>query len=100
MKDLKTLREIANLMFYSNDLSRDVTIIDYLKELLATLWNEEDNFSGKRPFGNSGWQYDIYKVLIEKEHITGTLDEFGDVENVEIFEADKIITDIIIEVMF
>lgn len=38
---------------------------DYLYELLSTLWAEEESFSGKRPFGNSGWQYQPIEALIE-----------------------------------
>ena len=42
--------------FYCEDLDETLTVKDYLKTLLHTLWDEEDGFSGKRPFGNSGWQ--------------------------------------------
>ncbi len=31
----------------------------YLASLLETLLNEEEGFSGKRPFGNSGWIHDL-----------------------------------------
>jgi hypothetical protein len=30
-----------------------------------TLWDEEDSFSGKRPFGNSGWKWDVYTAFLE-----------------------------------
>ena len=39
------------------------TVRDYLKDLLSTLWREEEGFSGKRPFGNSGWKYELYAAL-------------------------------------
>jgi len=39
------------------------TIRDYLHDLLKTLWIEGEGFSGKRPFGDSGWEYDIYYPL-------------------------------------
>lgn len=53
----------------------ETTIKEYLKELLLTLLNEEDCFSGKRPFGNSGWMLDIMQPLVEAGLIEGTLDE-------------------------
>lgn len=41
------------------------TIRDYLKELLRTVLVEEEGFSGKRPFGNSGWIYDLREPIEE-----------------------------------
>lgn len=35
----------------------------YLGKLLYTLWCDGEGFSGKRPFGNSGWDYDIAYAL-------------------------------------
>lgn len=55
----------------------NITIREYLRHLLETLWVEGEGFSGKRPFGNSGWQYYIYQELIEAEMIKGELDEEG-----------------------
>ena len=42
------------------------TVREYLKMLLERLWEEGEGFSGKRPFGNSGWEYDLYAALEEK----------------------------------
>lgn len=74
---------IGSLLFFSNDLSDDITIKDYLKELLKTLVREQDEFSGKRPLGNGGWAYDLYRCLIENRHIGGTIDKDGCVEKVD-----------------
>lgn len=41
-----------------------VTIRGALFMLLAKVWEEESDFSGKRPFGNSSWQYDFSEALI------------------------------------
>lgn len=41
------------------------TVRGFLHGLLSTLWEERDGFSGKRPFGNSGWQWDIFYPLAE-----------------------------------
>lgn len=45
------------------------TVRDYFKELLCSLLIEEESFSGKRPFGNSGWQHDFLGPLAEAGYI-------------------------------
>jgi hypothetical protein len=57
------------------------TVRGYLIALLTEVWNEEEGFSGKRPFGNSGWQYELYVPLGRAGMIDGlTLDEDGYVD--------------------
>ena len=70
--------------FYCDDLNETLTVKEYLKRLLYALWEEEDGFSGKRPFGNSGWQFDVIFALIEEGYIPGTIeyDENGYVSEV------------------
>lgn len=63
------------------------SIREYMKTLLITLWEEGEGFSGKRPFGNSGWEYDVIKPLIEFKYIKGSLDEDGYVEDYNVKEA-------------
>lgn len=41
------------------DLGDEVSFRGYLKALLRTVLTEEESFSGKRPFGNSGWLYEL-----------------------------------------
>lgn len=55
--------EKALSLRFDSDAGDDLTVRGYLRELLATLWSEGESFSGKRPFGNSGWEYDLYKPL-------------------------------------
>lgn len=47
------------------------TVGDYLRTLLATLWSHEQGFNGKRPFGNSGWQSEVYGALIAAGIVKG-----------------------------
>ena len=89
------LRDIGNIKFYSSDLDEDITIKEYLKRLLLTLWEEGEGFSGKRPFGNSGWDYDLYAVLINNNVIDGKLDEEGYIDSVDHNTGNKIIKDLI-----
>jgi len=53
---------ILSIEMVDNDANAD-TIRDYLKVLLSTLWEEGESFSGKRPFGNSGWEYELLDTL-------------------------------------
>jgi hypothetical protein len=69
--------------FLCRDLGKTLTVRQYLIELLATLWSEGESFSGKRPFGNSGWEYDVFVPLIKAGHIPGSVDEDGYVEDVD-----------------
>lgn len=72
-------REILDIPMEENDADA-ATIRDYLKLLLVTVWQEEESFSGKRPFGNSGWQWDVYKAMIRAGLVAGTVDENGEPE--------------------
>ena len=66
-----------DIEIYSDDLNQSITLREYFKKLLITLWEEGEDFSGKRPFGNSGWQYDVYSALIVEGIIDGKFDEAG-----------------------
>lgn len=60
---LKTYDEILDAPFYYEDADVD-SLREYFHALLHQLWVEGEGFSGKRPFGNSGWDFDIYRGLI------------------------------------
>ena len=53
------------------------SVREYLKSLLWELWQEGEGFSGKRPFGDSAWEYDLYQVLVQNNIVMGSLDENG-----------------------
>ena len=54
---------------FDSDAGDDLTVRQYLRELLSTLWEKGESFDGKRPFGNSGWEYDIYIALAKAKFI-------------------------------
>lgn len=87
--------KILGTKFYCDDLSQEITIKEYLKELLQRVWKEGESFSGKRPFGNSGWQADLYLPLIAAGFITGTVDEDGYLEDCDEKAGDELISEII-----
>ena len=88
------LIEIINAPMQENDADAK-TVGEYLKKLLLTLWEEQEGFSGKRPFGNSGWDYELYTALIKCGAVDGFLDEDGYVESVDYCTADKTIVTVI-----
>jgi hypothetical protein len=47
------------------------TVREYLVALLRRLWEEEDGFSGKRPFGSSGWRSDLVIPLAKAGYVAG-----------------------------
>ncbi len=75
---------------------RTITVRDYLRKLLLTLWDEGEMFSGKRPFGNSGWDYDLYVPLIRAGLIEDALDEYGYVQDVAEAKAHAFVRQLII----
>lgn len=77
--------EILALPMADNDSGAD-TVRGYLKTLLAALWDEGEGFSGKRPFGNSGWEYDLMKALVKAGAVTGTM---SDDEYDELLDFDE-----------
>jgi hypothetical protein len=63
---------------FTSDAGDNLTCREYLCALLEVLWDEGESFSGKRPFGNSGWDGDILDALADadcigrKEYAWGT----------------------------
>jgi len=88
---------MLDLEIYSDDLNQSLTLREYFKKLLITLWEEGEDFSGKRPFGNSGWQYDVYKSLILAGNIYGEIDEDGYISELDDVQAQQFIIKIIKE---
>ena len=80
---------------FNSDAGDNLTIRDYLRTLLETLWSVGEGFSGKRPFGNSGWEYDLYAPLIKAGFIKGRLDEDGCVADFDSNEAESYVFDLI-----
>lgn len=87
--------DMLDIKINHSDFDKDLTIRGYFHELLLTLWMEGEEFSGKRPFGNSGWEYDIYTPLIKAGVIEGTLDEDGYIQEFDNKKADKLVLKLI-----
>ena len=70
----------------------------YLQNLLLELLKDPEAFSGKRPFGNSSWEYDLYVPLIKAGLIAGVLDEDDCIEEVDTLAGDKLLQELIKEI--
>ena len=84
-----TAKECLKIPMQENDASAK-TVGEYFEKLLYTLWIEEDCFSGKRPFGNSGWKREIYTALVNAGVVSGVVDEDGFLEDYDDIEADRV----------
>lgn len=71
-----TPKELLGLPMGPND-AEAATVRGYLTALLTAVWTEKEGFSGKRPFGNSSWECDLYVPLIKAGAVEGTFDEDG-----------------------
>lgn len=89
------MTDLLNEEFFSNDLEKTLTYREYFIELLTRLWVEGEGFSGKRPFGNSSWQYDIFAGLVKNGRVEGRLDEYGYLDWCNTAKANAIIQDMI-----
>lgn len=93
---------ILNLPMQDNDASAK-TIRDYLHALLKTIWSEGECFSGKRPFGNSGWEYELYTTLVANKVVNGEIeihDGWHDLVEVDTEAANQVIFDLIYHVFY
>lgn len=89
-KDEYTGKDILAIPVQENDADAK-TIGGYLQALLYELWKEGEGFSGKRPFGNSSWEYDLYKPLVVAGIVDGELDEDGYIDKVDRKAANTLI---------
>jgi len=75
---------------FDSDAGDDLTVREYFQRLLSHLWAEQEGFSSKRPFGNSGWEYDLYVPLAKAGFIAArkVIDDDGTVDYD--FDSDQI----------
>lgn len=90
-----TKQELLNLKVESPDHDDDLTIKGYLKLLLLKVWEEGEEFNGKRPFGMRDWEYDLYKPLVKSKAVDGVLDEEGFVYECDNEAANELVLELI-----
>lgn len=94
-KPSDSAHELLHLPMGEND-AQAATVGEYLGLLLSTLWLQADGFSGKRPFGNSDWQYPVYIAMIKAGMATGDVyiefdSEYLDISSDGTIAADEVI---------
>jgi len=75
------------------------TVGEYLKTLLIKVWREEEGFDGKRPFGNSSWQDEVYVALIKADLLEGRVDPDGFIDYFS-YDAGEAFVAAMIEYLF
>jgi hypothetical protein len=65
---------------------------DYLIRLLTGVWEEGEGFDGKRPFGNSSWEEDIYLALVRAGLVGGVINAQGYLDDVDDATANTLVT--------
>jgi hypothetical protein len=71
---IHTAQDVLNCPMGENS-SGQSTIRGYLIALLVELWHEKDCFSGKRPFGEKHWDYEITLALVKGGFLEGVWDD-------------------------
>lgn len=51
------------------------SIREYMALIACEVWRWQDGFSGKRPFGNSGWCWEVYQAVIDRGLVEGVASE-------------------------
>ena len=85
-----TPRQIILCPMRENDAGA-ATVGEYLVALLCKVWQEEQGFSGKRPFGNSSWQWEVYESLGDAGLIEVTYDEWEEPNLADRRAVDRLI---------
>jgi hypothetical protein len=85
-----TPQQVLDTPMQENDADA-ATIREYLYLLLRDVWIQEQGFNGKRPFGNSCWQSEVYEALGKANYIALTLDDDGYVDEVDDDAGDALI---------
>lgn len=83
------IENVLKLPMQENDAGA-ATVGDYLRSLLRTLWSEGESFSGKRPFGNSNWEDELYNALFVGGFVGGFVED-GYAEDVDYKAANALI---------
>jgi len=95
-----TREKILELPVMRHDLGDTLSMREYFERLFLKLWEENEGFNAKRPWGNSGWEYDVYVTLIKNKVIDGELDEDGYINKIDAVKANKFVADEILYPFF
>jgi len=83
-------RAVLDTPMQENDAGA-ATVGEYLVALLRQLWSDGSEFSGKRPFGNSGWDNELAEALVRAGLVKGVIDPEWGLSSVNDFEVQDAI---------
>lgn len=90
---------VLQIKMQKNDAGAE-TIGEYVAKLAINVIVETEGFSGKRPFGNSGWYRELVEPLVRAGVVRGEIDEeWGDVDGYDYKEIDTVLTKAINEAL-
>lgn len=75
MEDAKILAAI-DAPFECFDFDDPITFRQWCATVLTKLYDVDESFGGKRPFGNSGWSYYLAKPFVAARIIEGDEDGY------------------------
>lgn len=87
-------KEILDLPMQQPNDAKAETVRQYLAKLLTKVVDEGECFSGKRPFGNSGWEHQLHFPLVQAGLVEGQIED-GYLEDHDDAKAHKLILDVI-----
>jgi len=87
----QTAKAVLNLTLPEQSDFGAVTIKEAILRLGLQVWREGEDFSGKRPLGNSDWQSQITDVVIEAGY---SKDDWMEAESVVTEATEYLIQDI------
>lgn len=90
--------DILKIKMQENDAGAD-TIGEYLALLLSGVIIEAEGFSGKRPFGNSGWYRELVEPLVRAGVVNGEVVEEWGVDGYDYKEIYAVLTKSVMEAL-
>lgn len=85
-----TPQQVLDLPMGEND-AKASTICGYFVALLVEVLRDGEWFSGKQPFGNSGWEGELYVALVRAGVVDGRIDEDGYLDWCDSGAADEVL---------
>jgi len=90
---------VLQIKMQKNDANAK-TIGEYVAKLAINVIVETEGFSGKRPFGNSGWYLELAEPLVREGVVKGEIDEeWGGVDGYDYKEIDAVLTKAVMEAL-
>lgn len=68
----------------------DTTWREWIRDLLVEFQREAECFDGKRPFGNSGWEFELAKGLTIVDPLIGEDDDDPDYPSFEVDDWGRV----------